>query len=196
MSSFFWKIFELFWPLPTLFHAVFTPHRFAFNFSEETWKRSSSGERCNLKDIESGWARPVIQKIYRPLLHLYRRPWALVLTGRLHPPVQETTPACRNSYRERKPKIAFRRAGTALAVEECVNARYTLSAINLSCFGGFCSPADDPPKPWRRWVWFLGTTGLPVGLHIFNIFTSALKYSIIFFLWSSLVGTLLEVLFW
>jgi hypothetical protein len=39
-------------------------------------------------------------------------------------------------------------------------------------------PADDPPKPppsrsplrrakegWRRWVWFWGTTGLPVGLY-------------------------------
>ena len=39
-----------------------------------------------------------------------------------------------------------------LAVEECVNAQYTLSAINLSCFGGFRSMADDPPKPWRRWV--------------------------------------------
>ena len=25
--------------------------------------------------------------------------------------------------------------------------------------------ADDPPKPWRRRVGFLGTTGLPVGLH-------------------------------
>ena len=64
--------------------------------------------------------------------------------GNFHPPTQETT---------------------ALAVEECVNARYTISAINLSCFGGFRSLADDPPKPWRRWVWFLGTTGLPVGLH-------------------------------
>ena len=62
----------------------------------------------------------------------------------LHPPTQETT---------------------ALAVEECVNVRYTISAINLSCFGGFRSSADDPPKPWRRWVWFWGTTGLPVGLH-------------------------------
>ena len=73
----------------------------------------------------------------------------------IHPPTQETT---------------------ALAVEECVNARYTISAINLSCFGGFRSPADDPTtcspnkffgrrEPWRRWVWFLGTTGLSVGLH-------------------------------
>ena len=52
-----------------------------------------------------------------------------------------------------------------MAVEECVNARYTISAINLSCFGGFRSPADDPLKPWRRWVRFLGTTGLAVGLH-------------------------------
>jgi len=34
-----------------------------------------------------------------------------------------------------------------------------------TCFGGFRSLADDPPKPWHRWVWFLGTTGLPVGLH-------------------------------
>ena len=73
-----------------------------------------------------------------------------------YPPTQETTPACCN---------ILRRASTALAVEECVNARYTILAINLSCFGGFRSPVDDPPKPWRRWVWFWGTTGLPVGLH-------------------------------
>jgi len=64
----------------------------------------------------------------------------------------------------------------ALAVEGRVNARYTISTINLSCFGGFRSSADDSPKPWRlhseasfsaqgrRWVWFWGTTGLPVGL--------------------------------
>ena len=45
-----------------------------------------------------------------------------------HPPTQETT---------------------VLAVEECVNVRYTISAINLSSFGGFRSPAGDPPKPWR-----------------------------------------------
>ena len=48
--------------------------------------------------------------------------------ARIHPPTQETT---------------------ALAVEECVNVRYNISAINLSCFGGFRSLADDPPKPWR-----------------------------------------------
>jgi len=38
--------------------------------------------------------------------------------------------------------------------------------MDLIGFGGFRSPEDDPPKPWRRWVRFLGTTGLPVGLHI------------------------------
>ncbi len=64
--------------------------------------------------------------------------------------------------------LSWYRAGTALVVEECVNARYTISAINLSCFGGFRSAADDPPKPWRRWAWFWGTTGLPVGLHGMN----------------------------
>jgi hypothetical protein len=68
-----------------------------------------------------------------------------------------------------------------------------LPAIDLPCFGGFRSPADDPPKPlacqrtcsasrWRRWVGFLGTTpacrnallragtGLPVGLHLYSYF--------------------------
>ena len=40
----------------------------------------------------------------------------------------------------------------------------TLSPINLPCFGGFRSPADDPPKPRCRWVWSLATTGLPVKL--------------------------------
>ena len=38
--------------------------------------------------------------------------------------------------------------------------------MDLIGFGGFRSPEDDPPKPWRRWVRFLGTTGLPVGLHL------------------------------
>ena len=57
--------------------------------------------------------------------------------------------------------------------------------MDLPCFGGFRSPPDDPPKPWRlrtealraqgrRWVRFLGATGLPVGLHAYlgdpNIF--------------------------
>jgi hypothetical protein len=64
---------------------------------------------------------------------------------RVHPPTQETM---------------------ALAVEGRVNARHTISTINLSCFGGFRSSADDPPKSGRRWVWFWGTTGLPVGLHL------------------------------
>ena len=40
-----------------------------------------------------------------------------------------------------------------------------LSAIDLPCFDESGSPADDPLKPRRRWVWFLGTRGLPVGLH-------------------------------
>ena len=62
-----------------------------------------------------------------------------------HPPTQETT---------------------ALAVEECATLPDMLAAINLLCFGGFRTPANDPPKPWRRWVCFLGTTGLPVGLHL------------------------------
>jgi hypothetical protein len=64
----------------------------------------------------------------------------------VYPPTQETTPACRNFHRERKPKTALRCAGTVLAVDECVNGRYTISAINVSCFGGFRSQADDPPK--------------------------------------------------
>jgi len=44
-----------------------------------------------------------------------------------HPPPQETT---------------------VLAVEECFNARDSNAMINVSRFGGFCSSADDPPKPW------------------------------------------------
>jgi hypothetical protein len=44
----------------------------------------------------------------------------------IHPPTQETT---------------------ALAVEECVYGRYTISMINVSCFGGFRSQVDDLPKP-------------------------------------------------
>ena len=64
-----------------------------------------------------------------------------------------------------------------LAVEECVNARDSNAMINVSRFGGFRSSADDPPRSLgacapkrysaqgRRWVWFWGTTGLPVGLH-------------------------------
>jgi hypothetical protein len=62
----------------------------------------------------------------------------------LHPPTQETR---------------------ALAVEEFVALAAIVRAIDLLCFGGFRQPADDPPKPWRRWVCLLGTTGLPVGLH-------------------------------
>jgi len=54
---------------------------------------------------------------------------------------------------------------TALAVEDCVTLAATVTAIDVLCFGGFRQPADDPPKPWRRWVCLLGTTGLPVGLH-------------------------------
>jgi len=46
----------------------------------------------------------------------------------------------------------------ALDVEECVNAQDFIAAINLLCFGGFRSPADDPPKPWRRWVGVWETT--------------------------------------
>ena len=38
---------------------------------------------------------------------------------------------------------------TVLAVEECVTVDIKLSAINLLCFGGFRSRADDPPKLWR-----------------------------------------------
>jgi hypothetical protein len=37
--------------------------------------------------------------------------------------------------------------------------------------GGFRPPADDPPKPWRRRVWFWGTMGLPVGLHFQVLFS-------------------------
>jgi len=50
-------------------------------------------------------------------------------------------------------------------VEECVALEVTIAVTNLLCFSGFRTAADDPPKPWRRWVCFLGTTGLPVGLH-------------------------------
>jgi len=35
--------------------------------------------------------------------------------------------------------------------------------INVSRFGGFRSSADDPPKPWRRWVWFWGPRACPWG---------------------------------
>jgi predicted HTH domain antitoxin len=66
----------------------------------------------------------------------------------LHPPTQDTT---------------------ALAVEECVSLEATIAAMNQLCFGGFRTVADDPPKPRRRWVGFLGTTGLPVGLHEHNV---------------------------
>ena len=52
----------------------------------------------------------------------------------------------------------------ALAVEECVALAAIVTAIDPLCFGGFRHPADDPPKPWRRWVCLLGTTGFPVGL--------------------------------
>jgi len=45
-----------------------------------------------------------------------------------------------------------------LAAEECVNARDSTATINVSRFGGFRSSADDPSKPWRRWVLFWGTT--------------------------------------
>ena len=62
-----------------------------------------------------------------------------------HPPTQETT---------------------ALAVEECVTPEATIAATDLLCFGGFRTAADDPPRPWRRWVCILGTTGLPVELHL------------------------------
>ncbi len=62
----------------------------------------------------------------------------------LHPPTQETT---------------------FLAAEKFVALAAIVTAIDLLCFGGFRQPADDPPKPWRRWVCLLGTTGLPVGLH-------------------------------
>jgi hypothetical protein len=30
---------------------------------------------------------------------------------------------------------------------------------------GACAPIRFSSR-WRRWVWFLGTTGLPVGLHL------------------------------
>jgi hypothetical protein len=110
------------------------------------------------------------RKLYKNRLRCHFLPVKtfLVFCG-CHPPTQETTPMYCNT---------LRLASTALAVRECVNGRYTISAINLSCFGGFRSRADDPPKPWhlrseasfsaqgRRWVWFWETTGLPVGLHV------------------------------
>jgi len=66
-----------------------------------------------------------------------------------HPPTQETT---------------------ALAVEECVTVKAAIAAMNLLCFGGFRTVADDPPKPRRRWVCFLGTTGLLAGLHGLHLY--------------------------
>ena len=60
---------------------------------------------------------------------------------KIHPPTQETT-----------------------AVEECVTLAAIVTATDVLCFGGFRLRADDSPKPWRRWVCSLGTTGLPVGL--------------------------------
>jgi hypothetical protein len=52
-----------------------------------------------------------------------------------------------------------------LAAEECVTLEATIATMNLLCFGGFGTVADDPPKPRRTRVCFLGTMGLPVGLH-------------------------------
>jgi len=60
----------------------------------------------------------------------------------IHPPTQETM---------------------ALAVEECVAPVKSKTTLHQSRFGGFHLQADDPPKPWRRWVWLLGTTSLPGG---------------------------------
>jgi hypothetical protein len=54
---------------------------------------------------------------------------------------------------------------TALAVEVCVTPVESKTTLHQSRFGGFRSLADDPPKPWHRWVWLLGTIGLPGGLH-------------------------------
>ena len=36
-----------------------------------------------------------------------------------------------------------------MAVEECVTPEATIAAMDLLCFGGFRTAADDPPKPWR-----------------------------------------------
>jgi hypothetical protein len=86
-----------------------------------------------------------------------------------HPGTQETTPACLDIHKERKPKTAQWRASTALAVEECINGRYTISTINVSCFGGFRSQADDPPtcSPnkffGRREPWGYVPEGFTVG---------------------------------
>jgi hypothetical protein len=73
---------------------------------------------------------------------------AIIFRFTVHPPTQETT---------------------ALAAEECVILAGIVTAKDLLCFVGFRQPADDPPKPWRRWVCLLGTTGLPVGLHFFDM---------------------------
>jgi hypothetical protein len=69
----------------------------------------------------------------------------------IHPSTQETTPACRNVclYKAFRRKQALRRAGTALAVEECVTPVESKTTIHPLSFGGFRSLADDPPKPWR-----------------------------------------------
>jgi hypothetical protein len=51
------------------------------------------------------------------------------------------------SIEKERQKLHFGVQARALPVEECVNGRYTISTINVSCFGGFRSQADDPPKP-------------------------------------------------
>ena len=63
---------------------------------------------------------------------------------RRRPRLRAVTPACLWRFIE-----ALRRAGTALAVEECITLAAIVTAIDLLGFGGFRQPADDPPKPWR-----------------------------------------------
>jgi len=74
---------------------------------------------------------------------------------RFHPPTHETT---------------------ALAVEKCVTLGGIVSEIHTHASADFahwrmthrslgaCAPKRFSAKG-RRWVWLLGTTGLPVGLH-------------------------------
>ncbi len=68
----------------------------------------------------------------------------------IHPPTQETTPACRNTWLHGVfcRRQALLRAGTALAVDECVTPDGDAPAIPLARSGGFRCRADDPTKPW------------------------------------------------
>ena len=108
-----------------------------------------------------------------------------VLNLFLHPPTQETTPACRNTFLPQAGTSACRHglgrrgmrnsgwepfqrwiyhASADFAHRRMTHrpARRTNSLAGESL--GACAPKRYSAQG-RRWVWFLGTTGLPVGLH-------------------------------